>query len=110
MQCESQHLSLRDIVNRIADDVCKRAVAGKNFGIVSNCDGHHVTGLRTHTFPFPLQVLIPDGLLRSIPEIRALITELDAIASASSRLDHISQLLVTSFYLQRFLDGMLTSP
>eukprot|EP00301_Raphidiophrys_heterophryoidea_P001373 c10666_g1_i1.p1 GENE.c10666_g1_i1~~c10666_g1_i1.p1 ORF type:complete len:740 (+),score=250.29 c10666_g1_i1:160-2379(+) len=67
--------SLRDISNEIADVVSARSKQGKNFGLV----------------------LMPEGLLASIPELRGLLDELDGIAAShrltSLSLDKVSALL-----------------
>lgn len=49
--------SLVDITMEISDSICKRAAAGKNFGTV----------------------LLPEGLVASIPEMSALIDEINAL-------------------------------
>ena len=64
-EIEENHVTLADIVNSIADMVEERANRGKNYG----------------------SVVIPEGLIESIPEIRLLLQELDA-AYASDRQAH----------------------
>ena len=55
-------MSLADVTSRVADVVCLRAAAGKHYGVV----------------------LIPEGLIEHIPQMRALIAELnDLLATAS---------------------------
>eukprot|EP00300_Choanocystis_sp_HF-7_P012400 c17874_g1_i1.p1 GENE.c17874_g1_i1~~c17874_g1_i1.p1 ORF type:complete len:1266 (+),score=315.83 c17874_g1_i1:61-3798(+) len=55
--------SLRAIASEIADVVVARSKIGKNYGIV----------------------LLPEGLLSCIPEVKALMSELDAIAAMAER-------------------------
>ena len=50
-------MTLTDIVNELADLVAARASLGRNFGLV----------------------VIPEGLVHAIPELHALITEMNAI-------------------------------
>lgn len=59
----SQHLSLKDVINKIADVVEARSKEGKNFGTV----------------------LIPEGLAASIPELRILINEIDNLYRVSKK-------------------------
>ena len=54
---EARKLTISDIVRELADAVCARAAAGKNFGIV----------------------LCPEGLISYIPELRTLIGELNQL-------------------------------
>ncbi|MDR0410201.1 MAG: diphosphate--fructose-6-phosphate 1-phosphotransferase [Spirochaetaceae bacterium] len=56
-EVEAKGLSLSQIVGQICDSVVKRAEGGENFGIV----------------------LIPEGLVEFIPEVKALISELNDI-------------------------------
>ena len=55
-------MSLTDIVNEIADVVVARADAGKNFGTI----------------------LVPDGLVCAIPELRIVVDEIDRVYRSSS--------------------------
>jgi len=61
-EVEAQHLTLADIVRSIADMVQARAAKGKNYGTV----------------------IVPEGIIDSIPELKLLITELDVIFDGSS--------------------------
>jgi pyrophosphate--fructose-6-phosphate 1-phosphotransferase len=54
---EARKLTLSDIVREVADAVTARAAAGKNYGIV----------------------LVPEGAIAYIPELRTLITEMNAL-------------------------------
>lgn len=65
----AKNMNLNDIVKSIADVVEARSKLGKNYGVV----------------------IIPEGILESIPELRMLIQELDAIVTSS----HVSLLSVT---------------
>ena len=56
-EVQERNLTLRQIVDAIADVVRRRAEAGKRFGVI----------------------LVPEGLIEFIPEIRALISELNVI-------------------------------
>lgn len=58
-EVEAKRLTLRSIVKSIADIVKRRADAGKNFGIV----------------------LIPEGLIEFVPELKLMISELNDIMS-----------------------------
>ncbi|MGC9513192.1 MAG: diphosphate--fructose-6-phosphate 1-phosphotransferase [Fidelibacterota bacterium] len=65
-EVEAKGMTLGDIVDEIAGTIAKRAEKGKHFGIV----------------------LIPEGLIEFIPEMKALIGELnDVIAHRASELD-----------------------
>jgi diphosphate--fructose-6-phosphate 1-phosphotransferase len=64
-EVEERSMSLLDIVRSVADVVEARAAAGKNYGTV----------------------LIPDGLIDAIPELKFLISELDSICAASAAAD-----------------------
>ncbi|KAG5178774.1 pyrophosphate--fructose 6-phosphate 1-phosphotransferase subunit beta [Tribonema minus] len=57
----AKRLSLQDIVHEIADAVQQRAATDRNFGTV----------------------LIPEGLIKAIPEIGALLTEIDTVYAES---------------------------
>jgi diphosphate--fructose-6-phosphate 1-phosphotransferase len=59
-EVSAKRLSLNDIVHSIADMICARAQHGKNYGVV----------------------LMPEGLVEFIPELRNLINEIDALYSA----------------------------
>lgn len=61
-EVDDKRLSLRELVNEIADVVARRADAGKNFGTV----------------------IVAEGLLAAIPEFRTLMTELEAIPMPST--------------------------
>jgi pyrophosphate--fructose-6-phosphate 1-phosphotransferase len=62
-EVEAEKLSLAQVVEQICDSIVKRAANGDNFGVV----------------------LIPEGLIEFIPEIKALITELnDAMAEGEA--------------------------
>lgn len=78
----AKNMKLMDIVNDIADTIAKRAEKGMDYGVV----------------------LIPEGLIEFIPEIKGLIAELndimaqyssaiDGIESLGEKLDYISQKL-----------------
>ena len=54
---EARRLTLTDIVHHCADVIAARAAAGKNFGVV----------------------LLPEGILAYIPELRSLIDEMNAL-------------------------------
>ena len=56
---EQRKMTLNDIVRDLADTVTRRAAAGKNFGMV----------------------LIPEGVIGSIPELRTLISEMNSLFS-----------------------------
>nr|PNR59775.1 hypothetical protein PHYPA_002567 [Physcomitrium patens] len=66
MEVNAQKKTLRQVTNSIADIVCKRAVAGKQYGVV----------------------LIPEGLIDFIPEIQHLISELNDILASQGCDDH----------------------
>lgn len=56
-EIEARKSSLGDIVNEICASVCTRAEAGENFGVV----------------------LVPEGLIEFVPEMKALISELNEL-------------------------------
>jgi diphosphate--fructose-6-phosphate 1-phosphotransferase len=62
-ECIEKRLSLGDVVSRLADLVAARSEKGKNFGVV----------------------LVPEGAIISVPELRSLIKELDAIFAKLER-------------------------
>jgi pyrophosphate--fructose-6-phosphate 1-phosphotransferase len=62
-EVEQWNLTLRTIVERVADVVRQRALAGKNYGVC----------------------LVPEGLIEFIPEIRQLIVELNRILSENAK-------------------------
>jgi pyrophosphate--fructose-6-phosphate 1-phosphotransferase len=61
-EVEAKKLSLAQIVNQICDSVSKRAAAGDNFGVV----------------------LIPEGLVEFVPEMKKLIAELNDLMAKES--------------------------
>ncbi|MDR2733103.1 MAG: diphosphate--fructose-6-phosphate 1-phosphotransferase [Spirochaetota bacterium] len=62
-EVESRCLTLRDITDQLCDVICKRSEAGANFGIA----------------------LIPEGLVEFIPEMRALIAEINEILAENAK-------------------------
>jgi diphosphate--fructose-6-phosphate 1-phosphotransferase len=56
-EVDQQRMSLRDVINEVADIVAQRAAAGKNFG----------------------PIIVAEGLLEAIPEFKALLSELEGI-------------------------------
>jgi pyrophosphate--fructose-6-phosphate 1-phosphotransferase len=60
-EVEAKKLSLKQIVDSLCDSIARRAAGGENFGVV----------------------LIPEGLVEFIPEMKALIEELNDIMAAS---------------------------
>jgi len=62
-EVDEKRMSLRDLVNEIADVIAQRAADGKNFGTI----------------------LVAEGLLAAIPEFRSLISELNALPMPSPR-------------------------
>ncbi|MDR0998210.1 MAG: diphosphate--fructose-6-phosphate 1-phosphotransferase [Treponema sp.] len=62
-EVEAKGLSLEQVVNHICDSVVRRAENGENFGVV----------------------LIPEGLVEFIPEMKVLIQELNDVIAAASR-------------------------
>lgn len=90
-----ENMSLRDVVRDIADCVSRRADTGRNFGTV----------------------LIPEGVISSIPQMKALLTETDAILAeiqavkaagedVTERLNELAQTVVnldeSTSYFKRF--------
>lgn len=65
-EVHAQNKTLRQVTNRIADVVCKRAHLGKNYGVV----------------------LIPEGLIDFIPEIQHLIAELNELLASTGCDEH----------------------
>lgn len=55
-EVESEHLTFQQITNQICDVICQRAEKGKNYGVI----------------------LIPEGIIEFIPEIKKLIKEINA--------------------------------
>jgi len=88
-EIDDKHLSLRDIVEQVADTVCLRAAAGKNFGTV----------------------VVPETLFAAVPETRMLLKELEKCPSAKTledllpHLSDFSAALMKSFpeYIQNQL-------
>jgi pyrophosphate--fructose-6-phosphate 1-phosphotransferase len=79
-EVESKGLSLKKIVEQICASIVKRAENGDNFGIV----------------------LIPEGLVEFIPEIKKLINELnDAIAVNENEFTSISSFIDQMYWLSR---------
>jgi pyrophosphate--fructose-6-phosphate 1-phosphotransferase len=69
-EIEAKKLSLSQVVDRICDAVVKRAANGDNFGVV----------------------LIPEGLVEFIPEMKTLIAELnDIMAAGTENIDSIQR-------------------
>lgn len=60
-EVKQNNITLADIVNQIADLVCERAALGKNYGII----------------------IIPEGLVEFMPDVEALIADLNEILAAS---------------------------
>lgn len=79
-EVEAKNLTLKDIVNHIADTVARRAAEGNNFG----------------------SVLIPEGLIEFIPAVKKLIVELNDLIAikaedfAEARREHRARAWVTS--------------
>jgi pyrophosphate--fructose-6-phosphate 1-phosphotransferase len=61
-EVEAKNLSLAQVVEQVCDSIVKRAANGDNFGVV----------------------LIPEGLIEFIPEIKALIAELNDVMAKGS--------------------------
>lgn len=59
---EARRQTLRDVVRELADRISARAAAGKQFGVI----------------------LLPEGVVAYIPELRALIDEINALFAAGS--------------------------
>lgn len=67
-EVEAQKMTLNDIVNQLAEVIMARGNAGLNFGTV----------------------LIPEGIIEFIPEMRILIQELNDLLAKNESLDHLS--------------------
>ncbi|MDR2476259.1 MAG: diphosphate--fructose-6-phosphate 1-phosphotransferase [Treponema sp.] len=79
-EIEAKKLSLNQVVDHICSSIVQRAEKGRNFGIV----------------------LIPEGLVEFIPEIKKLITELnDAIAKEEAEFSGISSFIDQMYWLSR---------
>ena len=86
----AKKLSLRDLVESVCDLICKRALKGKDYGII----------------------LIPEGVVEFIPEVKMLIEELNGLLSLTmshndaleklnsdqEKIDYISKLLTKESY------------
>lgn len=59
----AKNMTASQIVNQVADMICRRALDGKNYGIV----------------------VVPEGLIEFVPEIKKLIRELNRLLAAESR-------------------------
>ncbi len=70
-ECAAKKQTLRQVVAEIADLICKRAELGKNYGVF----------------------LIPEGLIEFLPDMKALIAELNTQVSASASPDAVAQKL-----------------
>ena len=77
-EIEQNNVTLADIVNSIADMVEARAKQGKNYG----------------------SVVIPEGLIESIPEIKLLLQELDAAHATTSAVGRATDEVVTAEMLR----------
>ena len=79
-EIEAKALSLDQVVDHICDSIVRRAEKGDNFGVV----------------------LIPEGVVEFIPEIKKLIEELnDAIAGASDDFTKISSFIDQLYWFNR---------
>ena len=79
-EIEAKALSLDQVVDHICDSIVRRAERGDNFGVV----------------------LIPEGVVEFIPEIKKLIEELnDAIAGASDDFTKISSFIDQLYWFNR---------
>ena len=76
-------MALHDIVNQIADSICYRANNGENFG----------------------SVLIPEGLVEFIPEMRALIHELNDVLAANAEEFNV---LATLAHKREYVNDLLS--
>jgi pyrophosphate--fructose-6-phosphate 1-phosphotransferase len=77
-EVEAKGLSLEQVVNEICGSIVRRSENGENFGIV----------------------LIPEGLVEFIPEMKTLIRELnDSIAGASGEFSHNSSFIDQMYWL-----------
>ncbi|MCL1994177.1 MAG: diphosphate--fructose-6-phosphate 1-phosphotransferase [Spirochaetes bacterium] len=83
-EVEAKHLSVEQIVGQICDSVVKRAERGHDFGVV----------------------LIPEGLVEFIPEMKKLISELnDAIAANEAQFAAISGFADQLAWLKSHIDA-----
>jgi pyrophosphate--fructose-6-phosphate 1-phosphotransferase len=81
---EAKDLSLDQVVDQICASVARRAENNENFGVV----------------------LIPEGLVEFIPEIKKLIRELnDVMAEAAEEFSHISSFIDQIYWLSRQVSG-----
>lgn len=58
-EVEKHSMTLQQITNQLADIICKRAYRGKKYGVI----------------------LVPEGLIEFIPEVKVLIKEINEIVS-----------------------------
>jgi pyrophosphate--fructose-6-phosphate 1-phosphotransferase len=83
-EVEAKGLSLDQVVDQICASVARRAENGENFGVV----------------------LIPEGLVEFIPEMKKLIRELnDVMAEAAEEFSHISSFIDQIYWLSRQISG-----
>jgi len=71
-EVEKHSMTLSQITQQLADIICKRAERGKNYGVI----------------------LVPEGLIEFIPEVKVLIKEINEIVSKPFEInirDHVSQ-------------------
>jgi len=86
-EVEDKRMSLRELVNEIADMVVRRAADGNNFGTI----------------------LVAEGLLTAIPEFRSLISEIEAIPMPTPEQEVLPQLTQWSRALFQSLPDFLRS-
>jgi diphosphate--fructose-6-phosphate 1-phosphotransferase len=86
-EIDEKRMSLREVVQQVADILCQRAEAGKNFGTV----------------------VVAEGLLSAIPEFRTLIAELEAVAMPCDRTEVLPQLTTWSRALFESLPEFIQS-
>ncbi len=84
-EVEAKQQTLKSLVEKMATVVAKRAAAGKNFGIV----------------------LIPEGLIEFIPEMKILIAELNELLAAN---EAVFQNLHTTDDKLQFVNSRLSAP
>lgn len=81
----ARNTTLKEIVTEVADLVCQRAAKKKNYGVI----------------------LIPEGLIEFIPEVKQLIKELNALLASSGphlkKIEAFSQDIDKVHYIQQFL-------
>jgi pyrophosphate--fructose-6-phosphate 1-phosphotransferase len=83
-EVRQQKMTLDRVVEQIADVVCRRAETGKRYGVC----------------------LVPEGLIEFVPEIRALIDELNALLSrGAAELDSLSGFDERAAWIERELGG-----